>query len=113
MEIPVGTEKVNGRIFRKSLDSGVEAYLIDNINFFGRDELYGTAAGDYPDNDRRFIFFQRAILEGLKELDFKPDVIHCHDWQTGLIPVYLKTLYAGDAFFQKTKTVFTIHNLGY
>jgi starch synthase len=66
--------------------------------------------GDYPDNDRRFIFFQRAVIEALKKLNLKPDVLHCHDWQTGLIPAYLKTLYQGDPFFKRTKTFFTIHN---
>ncbi|MBI3313004.1 MAG: glycogen synthase GlgA, partial [Candidatus Omnitrophica bacterium] len=112
-EIPVGTEKESGRVFKATLASGVDAYVIDHPEFFMRDGLYGTALGDYPDNDRRFVFFQRAVLETLDQLNIKPDIIHCHDWQTGLIPVYLKTHYGDRPIFKKTKTVFTIHNLGY
>lgn len=113
LEFKIGHDKAQGRLFRTVLKAGPQVYFIDHPEFFGREGLYGDAHGDYPDNDRRFVFFQRAILESLKAINFKPDVIHCHDWQTGLIPVYLKSLYAKDAFFQKVKTVFTIHNLGY
>ncbi|MBI3307613.1 MAG: glycogen synthase [Candidatus Omnitrophica bacterium] len=112
-EIPLGTEKESGRVFKATLPNGVDAYLIDHPEFFMRDGLYGTALGDYPDNDRRFAFFQKAVLETLDALNLKPDIIHCHDWQTGLIPVYLKTLYSSRPIFKKTKSVFTIHNLGY
>ncbi len=113
LEVPLGSDQETGRIFKCVLPSGLVVYAVDHPEFFCRDGIYGTVLGDYPDNDRRFIFFQRALLESLKLLGFKPDVIHCHDWQTGLIPVYIKTFYANDSFFQKTKTVFTIHNLGY
>ncbi len=112
-EVPVGNEKEKGRLLERKLENGVRVLFIDHAEFFNRDTFYGTAHGDYPDNDRRFIFFQRAIFQCLKGISFKPDILHCHDWQTGLIPVYLKTLYAHDPFFQKTKSVFTIHNLGY
>ena len=61
----------------------------------------------------RFAYFCRAVLEAAKKLDFKPDIIHCNDWHTGLIPVYLKTLYRKDPGFTQTKTLFSIHNLGY
>ena len=112
-EIPVGGEKEQGRLWERKLENGVRVFFIDHPEFFNRDAFYGTPHGDYPDNDRRFIFFQRAILSVLKELSFKPDILHCHDWQTGLIPVYLKALYANDSFFQKTRSIFTVHNLGY
>lgn len=91
----------------------VTVFFISHPGFFERDELYGTPTGDYPDNDQRFAFFQRAVIEVLKRTKIKPDVIHCHDWQTGVIPAYLKTIYRGDPFFRNTKTVFTIHNLVY
>lgn len=91
----------------------VKVYLIDNARHFDRPGLYRNEFGDYADNDERFIFFQRGVLEGCKFLGFKPDIIWCHDWQTGLIPAYLKTLYRIDAFFVKTKTIFTIHNIAY
>ncbi|MFH1618965.1 MAG: glycogen/starch synthase, partial [bacterium] len=91
----------------------VDVYFVDNPKFFDRTDLYRTRAGDYADNDERFIFFSRSVLEGLKFIDFKPDVIHCHDWQTAVIPAYLKTLYSIDAFFARTASVFTIHNIAY
>ena len=112
-EVPVGSDKEGGRLWERKLENGVRVFFIDHPEFFNRDAFYGTPHGDYPDNDRRFIFFQRAIFQCLKGISFKPDMMHCHDWQTGLIPVYLKTLYASDPFFQKTKSVFTVHNLGY
>ena len=113
LRIPMGSGSEIGRVFLFEDPSGVKVYFIDQPEYFSRDELYGTPLGDYPDNDRRFVFFERGVLEALKELRFKPDIIHCHDWQTGLIPVYLKTLYAGDSFFSRTRTIFTIHNLAY
>ncbi len=113
LQVPVGNEVDTGRVFRYDDPSGIQVYFIDQPEYFSRDELYGTPLGDYPDNDRRFVFFQKAVLETLKILGLKPDVIHCHDWQSALIPTYLKTLYENDSFFAKTKTVFTIHNLAY
>lgn len=96
------------------LDWGkVKVYLVDNPRYFDRPGLYRNDWGEYQDNDERFIFFQRSVLEGAKFINFKPDIIFCHDWQTGLIPAYLKTLYRIDAFFVNTKTVFTIHNIAY
>lgn len=113
LQIPVGSEVETGRIFRFDDPSGIRVFFIDQPEYFSRDELYGTPLGDYPDNDRRFIFFQRGVLEALRKLGLQPDIIHCHDWQTGLIATYLKTLYANDPLFAKTKSVFTIHNLAY
>ncbi|MCB9799560.1 MAG: glycogen synthase GlgA [Candidatus Omnitrophica bacterium] len=111
--VPLSSSTEEGRVYKYRHPSGAEFYLIDHPGFFDRDELYGTPMGDYPDNDHRFIFFQRAVMETLRILRIKPDVIHCHDWQTGLIPVYIKTLYAKEPVFAKTKTLFTIHNLAY
>ena len=113
LEIPLGTEKEPGRILTSTLRNGVKLYFVEHPEFYARNGLYGTTLGDFADNDRRFIFFGRAMLEALKILGLKPDMIHCHDWQTGLVPVYLKTIYARDPFYQKIRTVFTIHNLGY
>jgi starch synthase len=92
--------------------SGLQFYFIDYPPFFDREALYGTPAGDYPDNAERFALFSRAVLEASKILGV-PDIFHCHDWQTGLIPVLLRTSYADDPVFQSTATVFTIHNMGY
>lgn len=92
-----------------------ETYFIDNEDYFDRRELYrDTKTGvDYADNDERFIFFAHGVLEAIKKMDWKPDVIHVHDWQAGLIPVYLKTIYAGDSFLAGIRTVLTVHNLAY
>ncbi|MCK5583535.1 MAG: glycogen synthase GlgA [Elusimicrobiales bacterium] len=91
----------------------VSVYFIENAKYFDRPGMYRTQYGDYKDNDERFIFFSRAVLEGAKFIGFKPDIIHCHDWQTALVPAYLKTLYRLDSFFVKTASVFTINNIAY
>jgi starch synthase len=91
----------------------IPVYLIENREYFARDELYGTPSGDYPDNAERFSFFCRCVLELLKKMDFRPDIIHCHDWQTALIPHYLKHERKNDPFFTRTGVIFTIHNLAY
>ncbi len=97
----------------KSEDHAFPVYFIDQPSYFNRDSLYGDTNGDFPDNAERFIFFSKAALEATVALDLQLDVIHCHDWQTGLIPAYLKTVYESHPAFQKTASVFTIHNLAY
>lgn len=91
----------------------VIVFFIGSRKYFDRPELYRTKNGEYPDNDERFILFCRAVLEGCKFVGFRPDIIHCHDWQTGLIPAYLKTVYKLDAFYTRTRSLFTIHNIAY
>ena len=108
IKVPVGEREIEGRLFRDRSS----VYFIECDEFFDREELYGTPQGDYSDNASRFIFFSRGVLETCKALNFRPDVIHCHDWQTGLIPLYLKTTYF-DTFFKDTASLLTIHNLGY
>ena len=80
--------------------------------YFDRDALYGTPVGDFPDNAERFALFSRAVLEGSKVLGV-PHVFHCHDWQSALVPVLLRTLYAEDPAFHEVGCAFTIHNMGY
>ncbi len=92
--------------------AGIRYYFVDYPNYFDREALYGTAVGDYTDNAERFALFSRAVIEASKIVGV-PDVFHCHDWQTGLIPVLLRTLYAQDPAFRDSTTVFTIHNMGY
>lgn len=88
--------------------SGVKYYFLDNKYYFDRDNIYG-----YYDDGERFAFFSRAILDMLKEVDFKPDVIHCNDWQTALVSVYHDSIYKYDDWYANIKTVFTIHNIQY
>ncbi len=91
---------------------GVRFYFVEYPPYFDRDALYGTPAGDYPDNAERFALFSRTVLEASKILGV-PDIFHCHDWQSALIPVLLRTIYAEDPAFRDAGTVFTIHNMGY
>jgi starch synthase len=119
-EIPVPIGK---KIFRANVQSSflsnnhtkVQVYFLENKKLFGRSGLYihPETKKDYADNDERFIFFSRGVLEVLKRLGWQPDIIHCNDWQTGLVPAYLKTLYRDDRFYRGTRTVFTIHNMAY
>lgn len=102
-----------GTLFKSELAGEVPVYLIKHDGYFNRKYIYGEPGSDYPDSVERFSFFSQAVLEVVKRLDFKPDIIHCNDWHTGLIPVYLKSLYRKDAWFSQTKTLFSIHNLGY
>ena len=92
--------------------SGVQHYFVEYPPFFDRDALYGTAAGDYTDNAERFALFSRAVIEASKVLG-APQVFHCHDWQSALVPVMLRSLYSEDPAFSDVATVFTIHNMGY
>lgn len=92
---------------------GVPVYFVKRDEFFDRAYLYGTPEGDYFDNLERYAFFSRAVLEIIKIRNLKPDIIHCNDWQTGLIPAYLKDIYRGDPAFDRTASVFTIHNIAY
>lgn len=86
---------------------GVRFYFVDNIHFFGKGNPYTTMAGDIIP----FIFFSKAVLAIMPVIGFKPDIIHCHDWQAALVPVYLHTLYKDNDFYRGTKTILTIHNL--
>src|SRR6185369_11925587 len=92
--------------------NGVQFYFIDYPPFFDREALYGTSLGDYHDNAERFMLFSRAVIEASKILG-TPDVFHCHDWQSALIPVLLRSLYEDDPALSDIPTVFTIHNIGY
>jgi starch synthase len=92
--------------------SGVRFYFIEYPRFFDRDTLYGTPSGDFPDNAERFALYSRAVLEASKILGV-PDVFHCHDWQSALIPILLRSMYSEDPAFRGVPSVFTIHNMGY
>jgi len=109
---------MQGKSERAVLKSGVTGknipvYFIENDKYFNREGLYGDANGDFPDNAQRFSFFSRAIIESLKAVFFKPDVIHCNDWQTGLVSVYIKTVYRNNPLIKDIKTLYTIHNIAY
>ncbi len=92
--------------------NGVGFYFVEYPQYFDRDALYGTPAGDYPDNAERFALFCRSVLEASKVIG-PPQIFHCHDWQSALVPVLLRTIYDEDPAFREVGTVFTIHNMGY
>jgi len=106
-------KRLNADISYAVIGKSIKVYFIEKDLYFNRDGLYGDKTGDYKDNLDRFSYFSRRALELLKEINFKADIIHCHDWQSALIPIYLKTIYAGKPFYKDTKTIFTIHNIGY
>jgi len=104
---------VDSAVFETKLGEAIPVYLLANEAYYDRPELYRTPQGDYPDNAERFIYFSKAVPEVAKRLDFRPDCIHCNDWQTGLVPLFLHAFYREDPFFAQTATLFTIHNLAY
>lgn len=118
LQIPVNGFKETGEVLMVTdhqQNNGVTYYFLQNDKYFDREGLYvdpGTKS-DYPDNDERFIFFSRGILEFLRRMHWQPDIIHCNDWQSGLIPTYLKALYVDDPLLRNVKSVFTVHNVAY
>ncbi len=107
INVKVGWSDKYCGIFKMKHD-GISFYFIDNEYYFGRDGLYG-----YFDDAERFAFFSKAALEILPVIDFKPDVIHSHDWHTALVNVFLKSHYLYNEYYKDMKTLFTVHNLHY
>jgi starch synthase len=100
-------------IFERRVSDRLTVALVDVPDLFDREALYGTASGDYPDNAWRFAVFSRAALEYARVREWRPSVIHAHDWQSGLAPVYQKMHLAGDPFVGGVPAVFTLHNLAF
>lgn len=92
-----------------------QVYLLENNDFFKNKGIYQNirTKKDFPNNDERYMFFCKTVLEILEVLHWKPDIIHCNDWQTGLIPAYIKTFHKNNPLISDIKTIFTIHNLAY
>jgi len=111
--VPISDREEFGEIYETTHAGNVHVYFIKKAAYYDRDQLYGTPKGDYPDNAERFTFFSKAVLEICNVMDFRPDIIHCNDWQTGLIPIYLNSLLRDDPQFRSVASVFTIHNIGY
>ncbi len=114
-DIPIGDKEHTVNLWKSTHhgSKNISIYFIQRDEYYDRDALYGTGSGDYQDNSERFIFFSRAVIEAIKRLGLSIDIIHCHDWQTALIPIYLKTLFTHDKKLSSIKTVLTIHNLAY
>lgn len=113
-DVPIGSKTVSGTLLKSHLpNSAVPVYLVHQEHYFNRPGLYQEDGQDYTDNCERFVFFCRAVLESIRLLDLHVDVLHCNDWQTGLIPAYLKIEYRGVPGYEHIGTLFTIHNMAY
>ncbi len=109
--VPLADRHEEGAVLKARLGKNISAHLIRADRYFDRDSLYGTSAGDYPDNAERFVFFSRAALEILRHNPV--DIVHCHDWQSALAIVFLKTQANRYPELASSHTVFTAHNLGF
>jgi starch synthase len=113
LKIPIGDAEMSAGVLRSNAMPGVTVRLIDQLYFFDRKGIYDAGGIEYADNAERFAFFSRAVIELLRQDENPPDIIHCNDWQTALIPVFLKSVYSRDPFFKDTRVVFTVHNVAY
>jgi starch synthase len=110
--VPFGEEKLNTNIFETLLED-IPVYLIERDDMYDRPYLYGNKRGDFYDNLERFCFFCHAALRLSEDLGFTPDIIHCNDWQTGIVPALLKGPYRTSRSLSISSSLFTIHNMGY
>ena len=113
LSIPLSLKTLPAEIFTSQVDPNLNFYFIGQDALFNREGLYGTAYGDFDDNGERFIFFSRSVVEMIDALKLEFDVCHAHEWQTGLVPVYLRTLYNDRPRLQRLPVVYTVHNVGY
>lgn len=112
--VPVGERKETARIYRNpEAPSNLEVLFVEHDGYFDRPGIYGDAEGAYPDNHLRFAFFSRAVLEWLPHIAEGPAILHAHDWHTALAPIYLRTLLAGQPYYDRVATTLTVHNGGY
>jgi starch synthase len=113
-DIPIGNKIVRGRLLRGTLPgSDVPVFFVEQDDYYDRPELYRFKGEDYKDNCERFVFYSRAVLESIRLLHLQVDVVHCHDWQTSLIPAYLHLEYCHTHGYENVASVLTIHNLAY
>jgi starch synthase len=125
--VPLGSEKVTAAVWKAEAavspalpdDANADQepparrfpiYFIDNAKYFGRERIFGSENAPYPDNDERFTFFCRAALEFLRKAGIRVDILHCHDWPAALVPLLLRTQYAGRNPLSKTASVLTVHD---
>lgn len=114
LQIKVGSKLVAGKVYRTQLPgSAVQVLMVDQPAYFDRPFLYNDGQRDYRDNSERFIFFSRAALEIIRQLKLAPDVVHCHDWQTGLIPALLKIEHRKTPVLNELASVITVHNIAF
>src|SRR5579872_2483133 len=108
LTVPMSNFTLPVSVRQGTIGNDIPVYMIDAPRFFERENIYG-----YTDDGERFILFCRAALEAMRTLDWSPDIIHCHDWHTGIVPNWMHTIYHDDPFYANAATVYTIHNLAY
>jgi len=113
LTIPLSFKNLPAEIYQTELCPGLTFYFIGQDALYNREGLYGTAYGDFEDNAERFIFFSRAVVEMIEALGLDLDVCHCQEWHSGLVPVYLRTLYRERPRLHRLPVLYTVHNVGY
>ena len=113
MDLPMGLQRVQGEVWQTEVAPGLTIYFIHQPEFFQRRGLYQDSGVDYADNAERFIFFSKAVVQLARYLPWQPEVVHAHDWQTGLVPLLILNEKLREGWFNIPKTCFTIHNLAY
>jgi len=114
LTVPVGARVLEGALWETMIPgTKIPVYFIDQPALFDREGLYQDKGVDFPDNLERFSFFSHAALQAMEQLGWKPDIVHCHDWQTSLVCARLALTRAADPFWQATRTILTVHNLAY
>jgi starch synthase len=112
--VPIGSKMVSGQLAQSHLPGGkVPVYFVQQDQYFDRDQLYSVDGRDYIDNCERFVFFNRAVMETIRLLDLPVDVLHANDWQTALLPAYLKIEYRHLPRYQQIATLLTVHNIAF
>ena len=113
LPVSLGSQVIPAEIWQGKLGGGIPVFFIRRDEFFDRTYLYGTPRGDYFDNAQRFAYFCQAVMALCPALSYRLHVVHCHDWQSGLVPAYLRLMHGGDPFWSETASMFTIHNIAY
>ncbi|MGL4593599.1 MAG: glycogen synthase GlgA [Thermoguttaceae bacterium] len=113
-QIPIGSKMMDVSLWHSTIPStNVSVYFVRNDSYFDRRGLYGEHGEDYGDNCERFVFFCRAVMESIRAMQLKVDLIHSNDWQTGFLPAYLELIYRNQNLYKKITTIHSIHNLAY
>lgn len=113
LRVGLGVQTLAAHVYETEVEDRLKVYFIEREDMFDRPNLYGNLGGDYYDNLERFSLYGHAALRLAEALSFRPGVIHCHDWQTGLVPPLVKGPYGASETVGRVPTVFTIHNIGY
>jgi starch synthase len=113
LDLPLDSSRVRGRVWSRVVDDRLTAFFIEQPQFFERSDIYQERGMDYPDNAERFIFFSKALVHLARYLPWRPDVVHLHDWQTALAPVFMVEQKLHDSWIAPPPTCLTIHNVAY